>query len=174
MGEDAVMSLRPPFRVGHGFDVHRFSDDASRPLVLGGVTFAGERGLVGHSDADPVAHAICDAVLGAVGLGDIGTYFPDTDARWKDADSMTFVEESVKLAKENGYDITSIDVTVVCERPKLAQHREAIERKLSVACLAPVNIKAKRAEGLGAIGRVEGIAVFAVAMALRHDPPVNW
>jgi 2-C-methyl-D-erythritol 2,4-cyclodiphosphate synthase len=87
---------------------------------------------------------------------------------------MTFVEQALKLAVDNGYAITSVDVTVVCERPKLSQHRDDIERALSVACQAPVNVKAKRAEGLGAIGRVEGIAVFAVAMALRHDPPVNW
>jgi len=151
-------------RVGQGFDVHAFSDDPSRVLVLGGVVFAGEPGLVGHSDADAVAHACADALLGAAGLGDIGQHFPDTDERWRGADSIELLREVGRMVAAAGYAVGNVDCAVVCERPKLAPMRDQMQRRLSDAVGAPVTIKANRAEGLGAIGRTEGIACFAVAV----------
>lgn len=157
-------------RVGQGFDVHAFSDDPSRVLVLGGVVFAGEPGLVGHSDADAVAHACADALLGAVGLGDIGQHFPDTDARWRGADSIELLREVGRMVTAAGYAVGNVDCAVVCERPKLAPMRDQMQRRLSDAVGAPVTIKANRAEGLGAIGRAEGIACFAVAVVEAAPP----
>ena len=151
-------------RVGIGFDVHPFSDDPSRPLVLGGVTIAGERGLVGHSDADVAAHAVADAILGAAGLGDIGAHFPDTDPRWKGADSLRILGGVVELLTEAGWSVGNVDVSVVTEAPRLAPHREEMGRRMGAVVGAPVSVKAKRAEGLGAIGRGEGIACYAVAL----------
>ncbi len=154
-------------RVGQGFDIHPWSDDHERPLVLGGVVLPGERGLAGHSDADVVAHAVADALLGAAGLGDIGTHFPDTDARWRGADSLTLLAHVVGLVKTEGWSIGNVDTTVVLEAPKLGPHKAAIEERLAGVVGAPVSVKAKRAEGLGALGRGEGIACFAVALLLR-------
>lgn len=151
-------------RVGHGFDVHRFSDDPDRPLVLGGCRFDGERGLAGHSDADAVAHACADALLGAAGLDDIGSHFPDTDPRWAGADSITLLRQVAELVTAEGWRVGNIDCTVVCERPKLAPRREEMQATLTDAAGGPVTVKGKRAEGLGAIGRVEGIACFATAL----------
>lgn len=151
-------------RVGNGFDIHRFSDDPSRPLVLGGVVFADCRGLQGHSDADAVAHAVIEALLGAAGLGDIGEHFPDTDSRWKNADSIQMLQHAAKLVLDAGYSIGNVDCSVVCETPKLAPHRAAMQARLSAAVGAPVTVKGRRAEGLGAIGRAEGIAVWATAV----------
>jgi len=151
-------------RVGQGFDVHAFSDDPARVLVLGGVEFPGERGLVGHSDADAIAHACADALLGAAGLGDIGRHFPDTDERWKGADSIGLLAEVARMVGEAGYEIGNVDCAVVCERPKLAPMRDEMQDRLTGAVGAPVTIKGNRAEGLGAIGRAEGIACFAVAV----------
>lgn len=151
-------------RIGIGFDVHPFSDDPSRPLVLGGVTIAGERGLAGHSDADVVAHAAADALLGAAGLGDVGTHFPDTDPRWKGADSLGILGGVVELLTEAGWSVGNVDVSVVTEAPRLAPHRDEMARKVGAVLGAPVSVKAKRAEGLGAIGRGEGIACYAVAL----------
>jgi len=153
-------------RVGHGFDVHPFSDE-DRPLVLGGEHLAGERGLSGHSDADVLAHAVADAILGAAGLGDLGSHFPDTDPAWSGADSMGLLGTVVSLAGEAGWAVGNVDVTVVAEAPKLAPHRAAIEANLSAVVGAPVSVKATRAEGLGALGRREGIACFAVALLER-------
>ena len=153
-----------PVRVGQGFDVHAFSDDPTRALVLGGVTFAGEPGLIGHSDADAVAHACADALLGAAGLGDIGQHFPDTDERWRGADSIALLGEVARLVAGAGYEIGNVDCAVVCERPKLAPMRDEMQRRLTEAVGAPVTVKGNRAEGLGAIGRAEGIACFAVAV----------
>ena len=130
-------------RVGVGFDVHPFADD-DRPLVLGGVRFEGERGLAGHSDADVVAHAVADALLGAAGLGDIGMHFPDTDPAWRGADS-----------------------SVVLEAPKLAPRRDEMQKALTAVVGADVTVKGKRAEGLGAIGRGEGVACWAVGLLDR-------
>jgi 2-C-methyl-D-erythritol 2,4-cyclodiphosphate synthase len=154
-------------RVGQGFDVHTFTDDASRPLVLGGVTFEGERGLVGHSDADVIAHACSDALLGACGMGDIGEQFPDTDERWRDADSLELLQHIVDRVRSAGWSPVNVDCSVVCERPKLAPRRQEMSERLSEVVRAPVTVKGKRAEGLGAIGRAEGIACWAVALVER-------
>ena len=151
-------------RVGQGFDIHRFSDDAERPLVLGGVVFEGARGLHGHSDADAVAHAVIDALLGAAGLGDIGEHFPDTDPKWKGADSIELLRQAAALVRAAGFGIGNVDCSVVCEAPKLAPHRAAMQQRLSEAAGAPVTVKGRRAEGLGALGREEGIAVWATAI----------
>jgi 2-C-methyl-D-erythritol 2,4-cyclodiphosphate synthase len=151
-------------RVGQGFDIHAFTDDPTRTLVLGGVPIEGERGLVGHSDADAIAHACADALLGAAGLGDIGHHFPDTDPQWAGADSVMLLGEVARLVRDAGWEPGNVDCAVVCERPKLAPHRDAMERLLSDAVGAPVTVKGNRAEGLGALGRVEGIACFAVAV----------
>jgi len=151
-------------RVGQGFDVHAFSTDADRVLVLGGVVFEGEAGLIGHSDADVVAHACADALLGAAGLGDIGQHFPDTDPKWAGADSIVLLAEVAGRVRAAGFEPGNVDCAVVCERPKLAPHREVMQQRLSAAVGAPVTVKGNRAEGLGAIGRGEGIACFAVAL----------
>jgi 2-C-methyl-D-erythritol 2,4-cyclodiphosphate synthase len=154
-------------RVGQGFDIHPWSDDSSRPLVLGGVVLPGERGLAGHSDADVVAHAVADALLGAAGLGDIGAHFPDTDSRWRGADSIALLAHVVGLVRAEGWSIGNVDTTVVLEVPKLAPHKPAMEARLTDAVGAPVSVKAKRAEGMGALGRGEGVACLAVAILLR-------
>ena len=154
-------------RVGQGFDIHRFSDDPDRALVLGGVTFDGTRGLVGHSDADAVAHAVTDALLGAAGLGDIGEHFPDTDPQWKGADSLLLLAHAATLVRAAGWTIGNTDCSVVCEVPKLTPHRAEMQRRLSTACGAPVTVKGRRAEGLGALGRQEGIACWAVAVIMK-------
>ena len=154
-------------RVGLGFDVHPFSDDRSRTLVLGGVALPGERGLAGHSDADVVAHAVADAVLGACGLGDLGQHFPDTDPAWAAADSLAMLARVAAMAGDSGWTTANADCTVVLEAPKLAPHRVEMVRRLSAALGAPVSVKATRAEGLGAIGRGEGVACWAVALVER-------
>ncbi len=156
-------------RVGQGFDAHRHSDDEDRVLVLGGCRFDGERGLIGHSDADVPAHAAGDALLGAAGLGDLGTHFPDTDPTWKNADSLKILSAVAELLREAGWTIGNIDVKVVCERPKLAPRKALMEHNLTSAAGAPVTVSGRRAEGLGAIGRQEGIAAWAVAVITR-DP----
>lgn len=154
-------------RVGHGFDIHRFSDDPHRRLILGGVVFADTPGLQGHSDADVIAHAVSDALLGAAGLGDIGEHFPDTDPQWKGADSLKMLEHVAAMVRSQGWFIGNVDCSVVCELPKLAPHREAIQENLSQAADAPVSVKGRRAEGLGALGRREGIACWTVAVLYR-------
>lgn len=158
-------------RVGQGFDIHHHTDDPERELVLGGVRFAGERPLAGHSDADVPAHAAADALLGAAGLGDLGAHFPDTDPRWEGADSLALLAQVAEMVRAAGWTIGNVDVKVVCERPKLAPHREAIEHNLSAAAGAPVTVSGRRAEGLGAIGRQEGIAAWAVAVLTRTAQP---
>lgn len=151
-------------RVGQGFDVHRHSDDEGRVLVLGGCRFDGERGLMGHSDADVPAHAAADALLGAAGLGDLGTLFPDTDPAWAGADSLALLAHVAGLVRSAGWTIGNVDVKVVCERPRLAPRKAEMERNLSAAAGAPVTVAGRRAEGLGALGRQEGIAAWAVAV----------
>lgn len=158
----------PATRVGQGFDIHRFSDDPARPLVLGGVVFDGSPGLHGHSDADAVAHAVTDALLGAAGLGDIGEHFPDTDPRWKGADSIELLRHAASLVRDAGWQVGNVDCSVVCEAPKLAPHRAEMQRRLSEAAGGPVTVKGRRAEGLGALGRREGIACWAVAVLQQH------
>jgi 2-C-methyl-D-erythritol 2,4-cyclodiphosphate synthase len=156
------VSGRP--RAGIGWDSHRLAE--GRRLVLGGVEIPHERGLAGHSDADVLAHAITDALLGAAGLGDIGQHFPDTDERWRDADSLELLRAVVAMLGERGLEIDHVDATVLMERPKLAPHREAIRARLSEALgLEPgaVSVKATTGEGLGFVGRAEGVAALAVA-----------
>jgi 2-C-methyl-D-erythritol 2,4-cyclodiphosphate synthase len=161
------MSVAGDLRVGQGFDVHRFTDDPTRVLVLGGVVFDGERGLEGHSDADVIAHACADALLGAAGLGDIGEHFPDTDPAWAGADSMAMLRHVVRLLGDDGWAANNIDCAVVCEQPKLAPAKPEMQHMLSEAVGAPVTIKGNRAERLGAIGRGEGILCFATALIRR-------
>ena len=157
-------------RVGQGFDVHPFDAEANRPLRLGGIEFPGATPLRGHSDADVVAHAVIDALLGAAGLGDIGTHFSDTDPQWKDADSIGLLAEAVTMVRAAGWQPGNVDCTVIAEAPKVAPRRAEIEDRLSSTVGAPVTVKAKRAEGLGAIGRGEGIACFAVAIVTNGAP----
>lgn len=151
-------------RVGLGFDVHRFSEEPDRVLVLGGVRIAGERGLVGHSDADVVCHACADALLGAGGLGDLGEHFPDSDPRFEGADSLALLTEVAQVVRAAGWELGNVDCTVLLEAPKLAPVRTEMEQRLSEAIGAPVSVKATRAEGMGAIGRAEGIACWSVAL----------
>jgi 2-C-methyl-D-erythritol 2,4-cyclodiphosphate synthase len=151
-------------RIGQGIDIHRFSDDPHRPLVLGGVVIEGGRGLGGHSDADAVCHALADAVLGAVGLGDLGRHFPDTDPVWEGANSVALLTQVVQMAAEEGYTCANADCTVIADAPRLAPHTEAMGTTLSAVLGAPVSVKATRAEGLGALGRAEGIACLAIVL----------
>jgi 2-C-methyl-D-erythritol 2,4-cyclodiphosphate synthase len=155
-------------RVGIGYDSHRLV--AGRPLIIGGVEIEFERGLSGHSDADVLAHAVTDAVLGAAGAGDIGTHFPPSVERMKDADSIELLRTIV--ASLDGR-VVNVDATVICERPAIGPHRAAIEERLGSAVGAPVSVKATTNEGLGAIGREEGIAAIAVASYEPVDAPAN-
>ena len=151
-------------RVGIGYDSHRFTD--SRPLKLAGVRIPGARGLAGHSDADAVAHALTDAILGAAGAGDIGQLFPDSDPQWKDADSMELLRTAHELVRGRGHVLVQADLTVITESPRLAPHLPAMAAALASRLgLAPgaVHVKAKTNEGMGFIGRGEGLAVIAVA-----------
>ncbi len=157
-------------RVGQGFDIHRFVDesDTNRKLILGGVHFVNERGLVGHSDADVIAHSVAEAILGACGLGNIGEHFADTDPKWKDVDSLQILANVSKMARDNNFEIGNIDCSVVCEQPKISVHRDEMQKKLSAAVGAPVTVKGRRAEGLGSLGRSEGIACWAVAVVTQN------
>jgi 2-C-methyl-D-erythritol 2,4-cyclodiphosphate synthase len=152
-------------RIGHGFDVHRLVPD--RPLVLGGVTIPYEYGLLGHSDADVLLHAVSDAILGALGLGDIGRYFPDTDAAYKGINSMLLLEHVVGLAQTRGFRVSNLDTTIVAQRPKLASHVAQMITNLAKTCQVPsgcVNVKATTTEELGFTGRGEGISAHAVVL----------
>lgn len=161
------MTGDPGLRVGQGFDVHRFSDDPSRPLVLGGVTFPGEAGLEGHSDADVIAHAVIEALLGAAGLGDIGEMFPDTDPALSGADSIELLGRAVAAVTAAGWSPVNVDCAVVLDAPKLAPRKTEMQEILSAAVGAPVGIKGRRSEGVGAMGRGEGVAAWAVALVAR-------
>jgi len=149
-------------RVGLGFDIHPFTDDPARRLVLGGVPLEGP-GLAGHSDADVVVHAVADALLGAAGLGDLGGHFPSDDQAWAGADSMGLLARVMAEVSE-AWQVGNVDCAVVLDAPRLAPHRAAMEAGLSLAVGGPVSVKPKRAEGLGALGRGEGIACWAVAL----------
>jgi 2-C-methyl-D-erythritol 2,4-cyclodiphosphate synthase len=147
-------------RSGIGIDSHRFA--SGRPLILGGVEIPSERGLEGHSDADVLTHAIIDALLGAAGLGDIGQHFPDTDERWRDADSMDLLRSVLADVQAAGWAVAHVDATVMLERPKLAPHRDAIRDSLATG-LGSVNVKFTTGERMGFVGREEGAAALAVA-----------
>lgn len=154
------------FRIGHGYDVHRFSPD--RKLILGGVEIEWEMGLLGHSDADVLCHAVSDALLGALALGDIGKHFPDTDPKYKGADSVELLRHCVKLLGE--YRVSNIDVTVIAQKPKLAPHIEKMRENLAAAIgtdISRVSIKATTEEKLGFTGRLEGISAHAVALIMK-------
>jgi 2-C-methyl-D-erythritol 2,4-cyclodiphosphate synthase len=155
-------------RVGMGFDVHPVGDDADRPLVLGGVKLPGP-GLAGHSDADVVAHACADALLGAAGLGDIGSHFPDTDDGLAGADSIELLRVVGEEVRAAGWTVVNVDCSVVCDEPRIAPHRSRMQERLSGAAGGPVTLKGKRPEGIGALGRGEGVACWAVAMVERRD-----
>jgi 2-C-methyl-D-erythritol 2,4-cyclodiphosphate synthase len=151
-------------RVGIGYDSHRFME--GRPLVLGGVTIPHERGLQGHSDADAVAHALIDAMLGAAGAGDIGQLFPDDDPRWKDANSMELLSSAQTVVRDRGYALAHADFTIIAEQPRLRTHLPAMAASLTQRLgtqPGAVSLKAKSNEGMGFIGRGEGIAVIAIA-----------
>jgi 2-C-methyl-D-erythritol 2,4-cyclodiphosphate synthase len=152
-------------RVGLGYDSHRLAE--GRRLVIGGVEIPFEHGLDGHSDSDVLTHAVIDAVLGAAGMGDIGAHFPDTDERWRDADSIELLRAVVAMVAERGYSVGNVDCTVVMEAPKLAPHREAIRARLAATLGVGedrVNVKASTGERMGFVGRGEGVAALAVAM----------
>ncbi|NOY24171.1 MAG: 2-C-methyl-D-erythritol 2,4-cyclodiphosphate synthase [Acidobacteria bacterium] len=158
------------FRIGQGIDFHRFQP--GRCLVLGGVEFHEPYGLAGHSDADVVLHAVADAVLGAVGLGDIGLHFPDSDPRWKGADSRKLLAEIVALAAEKGWQVGNADITVIGQQPKIAVHRGEIQHSIAeILGITPdrVNVKATTTEAMGALGREEGLATFAIVMMVKMN-----
>ncbi len=159
--------MTPEVRVGQGFDVHRTSDDPERPMVLGGCRFPGVPGLVGHSDGDAVAHAVAEALLGAAGLGDIGERFPDTEPAWRDADSIELLRRVADEVRSAGWSIGNADCSVICEQPRLSPARAEMQARLSAAVGASVSVKGRRPEGLGALGRDEGIACLAVAVLVR-------
>ena len=160
-------------RTGIGVDSHRL--EIGRPLVLGGVDIPNEEGLAGHSDADVLTHAIIDALLGAAGLGDIGQHFPDTDERFKDADSLELLRTVVVFLDRNEFAILHVDATIIMERPKIAPYRDSIRETLAAAMTVPlghVNVKATTGERMGFVGRGEGVAALAVATLERtvHQP----
>ena len=155
-------------RIGQGFDVHAFGDGDH--VVLAGVRIPHERGVVAHSDGDVVIHALCDAILGALALGDIGQHFPPSDARWKDADSRAFLRHCAGLLRERGWRVGNADVTVVCEAPKIGPHVEAMRAAIAGGLevdVAAISVKATTTERLGFTGRGEGIAAHAVCLLVR-------
>jgi len=158
------MTAVPDIRIGQGFDMHPYSDDPSRQLVLGGVVFPDHRGLVGHSDSDVIAHAITDAILGAAGLGDIGGFFPDTDPAHAGADSIGLLMLAAGAVRDAGWFVVNVDCTVVLDAPKIAPVRGDMQQRLGDAVDAPVLVKGKRTEGIGSMGRGEGIVCWAVAL----------
>ncbi len=156
--------------VGIGYDTHRLA--AGRRLVLGGVEIPHEQGLDGHSDADVLTHAVIDALLGAAGLGDIGEHFPDTEERWRDADSIELLQAVLAAVADAGHEIVNVDCTVVMEAPRLASHKPAIRARLAAALGLPearVNVKASTGEGIGFVGRGEGVAALATASLSHAD-----
>lgn len=156
-----------PFRVGSAFDVHAFSDNPDRVLVLGGIAFPGERGLRGHSDADLVAHVCADSLLGAAGLGDIGRMFPDDDPAFAGADSVDLLRLAAEAVRRSGWSPGNVSCSVVLDRPAIAPVKSAMESRLSAAAGAPVTVTGRRTEGVGALGRGEGMAAWAVALVAR-------
>jgi 2-C-methyl-D-erythritol 4-phosphate cytidylyltransferase/2-C-methyl-D-erythritol 2,4-cyclodiphosphate synthase len=161
--------VRCGVRIGNGYDLHRLVD--GRRLILGGVTIPFEKGLLGHSDADVVCHAITDAILGAAGAGDIGRHFPDTDAAWKDADSVDLLRRAAGIVAAGGFAVVNVDVVVIAQRPKLAPHVDAIRARLAeaIGCDASqISVKGKTNEGVDSMGSGESIAAHAVVLLARH------
>lgn len=155
-------------RIGQGFDVHEFAE--GRPLIIGGITIPHDRGLTGHSDADVLLHTITDAALGAIGEGDIGRHFPDTDAAFKDADSAVLLEKIWALVEDKGYKLGNIDCTIMAQKPKMAPHIETIRERVAQllhADVTQVNVKATTTEKLGFVGREEGIASMATILLVK-------
>ncbi len=155
-------------RIGQGFDVHEFAE--GRPLIIGGITIPHSKGLIGHSDADVLLHTITDAALGAIGKGDIGHHFPDTDVAFKDADSAILLQEVWKLVEEEGYQLGNIDCTIMAQQPKMAPHIEDIKKRVASLLNADpsqVNVKATTTEKLGFVGREEGIATLAAILLVK-------
>jgi 2-C-methyl-D-erythritol 2,4-cyclodiphosphate synthase len=162
--------MTPDIRVGHGWDVHAFGND--RPLRLGGVEIPGARGLAGHSDADVLAHAVASALLGSLALGDLGTHFPDTDPRFRDARSLDLLSQVAEMVRRRGYRVGNCDCTVIAESPRLAPHIDAMRQRLAGALgveMEQVSVKATTAERLGALGRGEGIAAHSVVLVVRDE-----
>ncbi len=152
-------------RIGHGYDAHRYIAD--RPLILGGVEIPYDKGLEAHSDGDAVIHAICDALLGAAGLGDIGTYYPDTDKKFENIDSRLLLRDVISQLQEKSYEISNVDITILAQAPKMLPHIPKMKLNLAADLLVDesnVNIKATTTEKMGFIGRLEGIAVYAVCL----------
>lgn len=158
------------FRIGQGFDVHQF--DEGRPLILGGIEIPYEKGLLGHSDADVLLHTVADACLGAIGEGDIGRHFPDTDPEFKDADSAKLLEHVWTLVKEKGYELVNADCTIIAQKPKMAPHIEKMQERIARLLETEkenINVKATTTEKLGFTGREEGIASQAVVLLKKKD-----
>lgn len=156
------------FRVGQGYDVHAFAE--GRPLILGGIEIPHDRGLLGHSDADVLLHTITDAALGAIGEGDIGRHFPDTDPEWKDADSAKLLEYIWKIVEDKGYVLGNVDATIIAQRPKMAPYIEPMKARIAEllnADISQVNVKATTTEKLGFTGREEGIAALATILLIK-------
>lgn len=153
-------------RVGQGFDSHRFVE--GRKLILGGVEIPYEKGLLGHSDADALTHAVIDAILGAMAEGDIGAHFPDTDPQYKNASSLRLLKQTLELCRDKGFEVVNIDATIICQAPKLRPHIESMRASLVNAGLPSISIKAKTNEGMGFIGRREGLAAIAVCLLQKH------
>lgn len=156
-------------RIGHGIDVHRVSDDPTRALMLGLVEIPGAPGLVGHSDADAVTHALCDALLSAANLGDIGRHFPDTDPNYAGVASLVLLRETLRMVNEQGFHCVSGDITIVAEKPRMAPFIGAMSAALTQEVGTLITINATTAEGLGALGRVEGIAATAVVLLMENS-----
>lgn len=162
------------YRVGQGLDVHGLEE--GRPLVLGGVVVPHDRGLVGHSDGDCVLHALCDALLGAAALGDMGGHFPSSEPRWRGASSSVFLEEVLRLVRQAGYAVENVDLTVVAEAPRLGPHAEAMRLNLAAGLgvdRGRVSVKIKSTDGLGAVGRGEGVAAAAVVLLRSVSEPAS-
>lgn len=160
--------MNPAIRIGQGFDVHAFGPGDH--VMLGGVRVPHTHGVVAHSDGDVALHALCDALLGALALGDIGKHFPDTDAHWKGADSLDLLRRCAGLARERGYALGNADITVICEKPRLAPHVEAMRARIAEAAgcsVDAISVKATTSEKLGFTGRGEGLAAMAVALLFR-------
>jgi 2-C-methyl-D-erythritol 2,4-cyclodiphosphate synthase len=158
------------FRIGFGNDIHRLV--AGKPLILGGVTIPAEKGAEGHSDADALLHAVTDAILGALALGDIGTHFSDKNERWKDANSLIFLNEAVRMMKEKGFAVVNLDLTVSLEKPKLRPHIETMRQNLAKSLeidVDRVSVKAKTGEGLDAIGELRAVKAEAVILLKQKD-----